>query len=59
MILTTEQMVDIFCDKLAKTQSFSEAFTKVVWVAYTAGTKAQGNIACDTAELEVQFEKEH
>jgi hypothetical protein len=36
-MLTTQILLDIFRDKLAKENSLDAAFTKAVWVAYNRG----------------------
>lgn len=36
-MITTSQIYQVFNSKLAKTNSFDEAFNKAIWVAYTEG----------------------
>ena len=36
-IILMEEMKDFFNDKLSKTRSFDEAFTKAIWKAYLKG----------------------
>jgi hypothetical protein len=36
-MLTTEDLADVFAEKLTKTKDFGQAFTKAVWIAFGRG----------------------
>lgn len=54
-MITTDELLQIFSEKLLKTGSFDKAFLKATWRAYQEGIK-DGSVRADQLMKEIERE---